>query len=66
MAARYNNMAAGGSLFELSYFLVILLFFSYVLFPKAYDGTAKDITSIIVVSKADIRSLVHIQAVTRD
>ena len=48
--------ALRGNLSELSLFLILVLFLSYVTSEKSYDGTAKDISSILVVSKADVRS----------
>ena len=47
--------ALRGNLSQLSLFL-ILVFLSYVTSEKSYDGTAKDISSILIVSKADVRS----------
>ena len=48
--------ALRGNLSELSLFLILVLFLSYVTSEKSYDGTAKGISSILVVSKADVRS----------
>ena len=51
-----SSAALRGNLSELSLFLILVLFLSYVTSEKSYDGTAKDISSILVVSKADVRS----------